>query len=104
MVGGGVVPAVGSGSVVSQVGGDGVVLCVYVEGLQWVSIVLLNTQTKIKYSMRIHMSRVNQPVGRWRAAVLACPAFVADARPVLASAAPVARARRGGIALRSAPT
>ena len=36
---------------------------------------------------------------RWRAAVHACPAFVADARPVLASAAPVARARRVHIAL-----
>ena len=50
------------------------------------------------------MSRVNQPVGRWRAAVLACPAFVADARPILASAAPVARARRGSIAVLGAPT
>ena len=61
------------------------------------------------------------PRGRWRrgnpprgprgrgdrggyAAARACPAFGADARPVLASAAPVARARREGIALRGAPT
>ena len=34
----------------------------------------------------------------------ACPAFVADARPVAASAAPVAAARRVLIALLVAPT
>jgi hypothetical protein len=54
--------------------------------------------------MKTHMSEGNPPVGRGRATVRACPVLLADARPVFASAAPVARARRGGIALRGAPT
>ena len=104
VIGGGVEPEFGSGSVAPQAGGEDVVLCVYVQGLKCVCTVWLNAQNTIKKTMKIHMWEVNPPVGRGRATIRAGPAFVADARPVFASAAPVARARRGGIALRGAPT
>ena len=44
--------------------------------------------------MKKQMSEVNQPGRRGCAAGHACPPFVADARPVTTSAAPVAAARR----------